>query len=129
MESGRWDGIADQLAPDVVYDASVPGWHYQYQGAARVAREYREEWTGRHPWRVVELHANPTPDGVVVGLEIRGRDPGADGDEACRLANVFRLADGRIALHRFYCCGEWDAETVRRIDAEAPRLEHPEAAR
>lgn len=133
VQSGRWDGMADHLAPDVVYDASVPGWHYQYQGVDRVAREYQEEWTGKHPWRVVELHATRTPEGVVVDFEVRGRGPGGDdgptAEEACRIANIFRLADGRIAEHRFYCCGEWDADTVQRIDAEAPRIDRQGRAR
>jgi ketosteroid isomerase-like protein len=126
VQSGRWDGIADHLAPDVVYDASVPGWHHQYQGVDRVAREYREEWTGRHPWRVVELHTTPTAEGVVVDFEVRGAARGGDGEpgseEACRIANIFRLAGGLIVEHRFYCCGECDPETVRRIDAQAPRI-------
>jgi ketosteroid isomerase-like protein len=127
IETGDWEGIEQRLAEDVLYDASVPGWHYQYQGAGRVAREYREEWTGQHTWRIVEHHMSPTADGVVVDFEARGRCPGDENheahEEAVRIANIFRLADGRILEHRFYCCGEWDEQTLRRIEAEAPRVE------
>jgi hypothetical protein len=126
MQTANWDGIEECFTADALYDASVPGWRYQYEGAERIARELREEWTAKHPWRIVELHVAPTAEGVVVDFEIRGRCPGDEHhtqhEEACRLANIFRLEDGRIAEHRFYCCGEWDEETLRRIEDEAPRV-------
>jgi ketosteroid isomerase-like protein len=130
VESGDWDGMESCLTPDVLYDASVPGWHFQHQGPARVAEQYRQEWTGKHSWRMVELHVSPTTDGVVVDFEARGQCPGDDDhrphEEAVRIANIFRLTNGRIAEHRFYCCGEWDEQTLRRIEAEAPRVERKE---
>jgi ketosteroid isomerase-like protein len=133
LETGRWDGFHECLSPDVVYDASVPGWHYQYEGAARVAQEYEHEWTGKHAWHVIERHVSPTADGVVVDFEARGRCPGDDShgphEEAVRIANIFRLEDGRIAEHRFYCCGEWDEETLRRIELEASKIERREEDR
>ena len=110
----------------MLYDASVPGWHYQYEGAERVAKEYENEWTGQHVWDVVEHHVSPTPDGVVLDFEARGTCRGDANhpphEEAVRIANIFRLEGGRIAEHRFYCCGEWDEETLRRIEAEAPKV-------
>ncbi len=130
LRTGGWDGMAECLAPDVVYDASVPGWRYQLQGAARVMEEYRDEWTGQHTWAVIELHVAPTADGAVVDFELRGPCPGDDQhaghEEAVRVANIFVIDDGRIAEHRFYCCGQWDQETIRRIEAEAPKLEGEE---
>ncbi|MGH2597922.1 MAG: nuclear transport factor 2 family protein [Dehalococcoidia bacterium] len=126
IQTGNWDGVEDCFTPDAVYDASVPGWHYQYQGAARIAQELREEWTGKHPWWLVEINVVLTPVGAVVDFEARGRCPGderhAPHEEGIRLANIFRLEGGRIAEHRFYCCGEWDEETLRRIEAEAPNV-------
>jgi hypothetical protein len=126
IETGDWGGMEEHLAPDVLYDASVPGWHYQYQGAARVVREFQNEWTRKHTWRVVESHAAYTPDGVVLDFEARGCCPGDEShaahEEAIRMANIFRLEGGRIAEHRFYCCGEWDEETIRRIEEEAPKV-------
>lgn len=127
IQTGRWEAMEQYLADDILYDASVPGWHYQYEGAARIMREYAEEWTGKHTWRIVEQHASPTSDGVVVDFEARGRCPGDDGhaahEEAVRVANIFRLEGDRIAEHRCYCCGEWDEQTLRRIEAEAPMIE------
>lgn len=120
LQTGEWDGMEGFLTPDVLYDATVPGWRYQYEGVERVVREYREEWTGRHPWRVAECQVHPTPDGAVVDLEARAGSPGAE--EAFRQANIFRLDGGRIAEHRFYCCGEWDDATLRAIDEGAPKV-------
>jgi ketosteroid isomerase-like protein len=126
LQTGDWTGIEQYLTPDAIYDATVPGWRYQYRGAERIARELREDWTGRNTWRIVELHVTPTRDGVVVDFEARGRRPqGAalrEGEVCARLANIFRLEGGRIAEHRFYCAGEWDEATVRRIENEAPLL-------
>ncbi len=116
LRTGDWSGIEDDLRPDVLYDATVPGAHYRYRGREQVAREYRCEWTGRHPWRLVECRGAPTPSGAVVALEARWGEPGDE--EACRLANLFVLdEEGRIAEHHLWCCGEWDPETVRHVDA------------
>jgi hypothetical protein len=122
VESGDWAGLEPYLTEDVLYDASVPGWRYRRIGRPVVLQELGVAWTGKHTWRIVELHVSPTTDGAVVDLELRGRCPGDEDhpahEEACRMANIFRLDDGRICEHRFYCCGEWDEETIRRIDEE-----------
>lgn len=126
IRTGDWDGVEAHFAPDAVYDGSMPGWRVRYQGPERIARDLREEWTGRHTWRVVEIHVSPTPDGTVIDFELRGPCPGDEAhpghEEAVRVANIFRLEKERIAEHRWYCCGEWDEETVRRIEAEAPKV-------
>lgn len=124
IRSAYWDGMENYLSADVVYSASVPGWHYEYQGASRVLREYQEEWSGKYRWNVVERHIVATDDSVVLDIEMHG-DPISSGiaPAVCRLANIFRLDGGRIAEHRYYCCGEWDPETVRHIAEHAPKVE------
>jgi len=126
IQTANWDGIEDYYTPDVLYDASVPGWHYQYEGVDRMVQELREEWTGKNPWRIIELHTMPTPDGVVVDIEIRGQRQSdahsAPREVGCRIANIFQLEGDRIAEHRYYCCGEWDEETLRRVEAVAPKV-------
>ena len=128
IQTGNWDGIEACYTPDALYDASDPRWHYQYEGPRQIAQEFREEWTGLHPWRIVELHIAPTADGAVVDFEARGQCPGdahhAPHMEGARLANIFRLEGGRIAEHRVYCCGHWDEETLHRIEVEAPKVRH-----
>ena len=123
IETADWGGMEAHLTPDVLYNASVPGWHYQYEGAARVLREYQEEWSGKYRWNIVERHAVATGDTVVLDIEMHG-EPIRDGivPAVCRLANIFRLEGARIAGHRYYCCGEWDPETVRHIAEHAPKI-------
>lgn len=125
VQTGCWDALGPLLAADVVYDASVPGWRYRLSGRDAVLAELRRAWTGRHVWRIAEQRLAPTPDGAALELELRGRCPGdedhAPHGQACRLASVFRLEAGRIAEQRLYCCGEWDEQTVSRIDAELGR--------
>lgn len=124
IASADWRGMEAHLTEDVLYDASVPGWHYQYQGAGRVVREYEEEWSGKYRWDVVARRVVAAGDSVVVDIEMHGQ-PRIEGVEpaVCRLANFFRLDGDRIAEHRYYCCGEWDPATVRHIAEHAPKVE------
>lgn len=128
IQTADWDGMEDHLTVDVLYDASVPGWHYQYAGASRVLQEYREEWSGRYRWTIVEQHVVAADDAFVLAMEAQG-SPIRDGlgPVVIRLANLFRLESDRIAEHRFFCCGEWDVETVRHIDEHAPKVEGRQA--
>ena len=125
IETADWNGMEDHLAEDVLYDASVPGWRYQYQGAARVLQEYREEWNGKYRWTTVERHVVSGDDGVVLVMEMHGTPirPGDHPPVVCRLSNLFRLKGDRIAEHRYTCCGEWDPETVDQIEKHAPKVE------
>lgn len=125
IASVDWDGMEDHLTTDVFYDASVPGWHYQYQGADRVIQEYREEWNGKYRWTIVERHAVGGDGAVMLLIEMHGTAicAGKHPPVVCRLSNLFRLDGDRIAEHRFTCCGEWDPETVRDIAEHAPTVE------
>ena len=123
--TANWDGMEEHLNPDVLYDASVPGWHYQYQGADRVLQEYREEWSGKYRWTVVERHTVAAEDGVMLLIEMHGAPirVGEHPSVVCRLSNLFRLDGGHITEHRYTCCGEWEPETVRHIADYAPKVE------
>lgn len=123
--TANWEGMEDHLDADVLYDASVPGWHYQYQGAARVVQEYQEEWTGKYRWTIVERHVVAADQAVALLIEVHGTPirTGEYPPAVCRLSNLFRLNGDRIAEHRYTCCGEWDPDTVRHIAEHAPTVE------
>lgn len=125
LQSGDWDGMEQHFTPDAIHDGSMPDWRVQYEGPARITRAYREEWTARGPWRVQESALTQSHDTVVV--EIEGMLVTPNETVLCRIANFFELRDGRIAEHRYYCSGEWSEATVRRIEAEAPRVERKKA--
>lgn len=124
LRTGVWDGMEQHLTPDAIHDGSMPEWRAQYEGPARIVQAYREEWTLKGTWSIPEPTVTRTDDTVVVELEGTLE---ADEPLLCRIANFFELRDGRIAEHRYYCCGEWDRATVRQIEAEAPRIERKEA--
>jgi ketosteroid isomerase-like protein len=121
LQTGDWDGMEQHLTPDAIHDGSMPFWRVRYAGPERIVGAYREEWTGKGTWRVPEPVVTRTEDTVVVELEATLMAP--DEDLLCRIANFFRMRDGRILEHRYYCCGEWSEETVRRIHAEAPDID------
>jgi ketosteroid isomerase-like protein len=125
LRTGNWDGMEQHLTPDAVHDGSMPDWRVQYEGPARIVQAFREEWTGKGTWRLREPTVTEAGDTVVVELE--GALVSPNEELLCRIANFFRLHDGRIAEHRYYCSGEWSEETVRRIEAEAPKVERKQA--
>lgn len=121
LTTGDWDDMEQHLTPDAVHDGSMPGWRLQYEGPARIVQEYREDWTGKGTWRLNDPVVTTAGDTVVA--ELHGSVVTPDGEIVCRTANIFKLRDGRIAEHRYYCAGEWDEATVRLIEAEAPKVE------
>lgn len=132
VESGDWEGMEQHFTPDALYDGSMPQWRVQYRGPDRIVQKLREEWAGRYAWRIVERHVTQDDDSVVVAFEAMGVEPGggsqAKGVAWCRVANIFRLRDGRIAEHRSFSCGVWDEAIVRHVEQSAPVVERPAAA-
>ena len=124
LRTGDWDGMEQHFTPDAIHDGSMPDWRVQYAGPDRIVRAYREEWTGKGTWDIPEPAVTQSADTVVVELEGTLATPGEN--LLCRIANFFQVRDGRIAEHRYYCCGEWSEVTVRRIEADAPRFERRE---
>lgn len=125
LATGNWDGMEQHLTPDSVQDGSLPGWRVRRQGPDRIVREFREDWTARGAWRFKELTA--TQAGNTVALELECSLVSPEERITCRFANFFVLRGDRIAEHRFYCPGEWDEAMLRRIEAEAPKIERKEA--
>ena len=125
LRTGDWDGMEQHFTPDAIHDGSMPEWRVQYAGPDRIVRAYREEWTGKGTWAIPEPAVTRSDDTVVVEVEGTLVTPGEN--LLCRIANFFQVRDGRIAEHRYYCCGEWSEATVRRIEADAPRFERQEA--
>lgn len=125
LQSGDWEGMEQHFTPDAIHDGSMPDWRVQYEGPARIVQAYREDWTGKGTWHMPDPTVTRAGETVVVELEGTLATP----EEAllCRVANVFELRDGRIAEHRYYCCGEWGEEAVRQIQADAPKVERKEA--
>jgi ketosteroid isomerase-like protein len=125
VATGDWNGMERHFTRDAIQDGSMPGWRVQYQGPERIVQALREDWTAKGGWHFQRPRIMQAGDAVALELEAAH----ASGGErvVCRTANIFDLRDGRIAEHRYYCCGEWDEATLRRIDVEAPKSERPQA--
>jgi len=124
LRTGDWEGMEQHFTPDAVHDGSMPGWRAQYAGPAKIVRAYREEWTAKGTWSIPDPNVTTAGDTAIVEIEGTIEVPGDP--LVCRIVNFFILRDGRIAEHRYYCCGEWDEDTVRHIEAHAPRFERKE---
>lgn len=125
LRTGDWDGMEQHFTPDAIHDGSMPDWRVQYEGPAAITQAYREEWTGKGTWRLPEPTVTRSGDVVVVELEGTLMTHGEE--LLCRIANFFQLRDGRIAEHRYYCCGEWSEDVVHTIEADAPKIERKQA--
>lgn len=125
IESGDWAPVKDVLATGVVYEGSVPGWHFSMGGVDDVLAEL-STWTDEHPWRFHERRVTRTERGVLVECELRGRCPGHEDhpshEEASRQAIVFELDGDAISEIRLTCTGDWGEDVIARIEAEAPRV-------
>jgi hypothetical protein len=123
VRTGDWTGMEQHFTPDAIHDGSMPGWRLQYEGPSRIVQEYQESWTPGHGWDIQDYQVHDASSHVMIEMESTHGSM-ADGSlRLCRMANIFELRDGRIAAHRYYCCGEWNAATVRQIDAEAPKAQ------
>lgn len=125
IESGDWSPVKDVLAPGVVYEGTVPEWHFSMRGVDDVLAELGT-WTDDHPWRIHERRVTRTDAGVLAECELRGRCPGHEGhpphEEATRQAIVFELDGDAISEIRLTCSGQWGEDVINRIEAEAPKV-------
>lgn len=102
------------FAPDVELDATVPGWRFQWRGAAAVAAQY-SQWLA-DPGTFEELERHAFPGGAVVTYLLAWEEGGVP--HAAHHCHVLRLApDGRIAADRFFCGGRWDAGRLAEMAA------------
>ena len=94
------------LSPDVVLDATVPGWRFTASGTAAVARQYGRWFAD--PSAFEELERLPVEGGEVVTYLLTWVERGVP--HAAHHRHVLRFdEDGRIAQDRFFCGGRWDA--------------------
>ena len=59
MRTARWDGLEEAYTEDAIFDASVPNWHFQYEGPAKCV-EQLADWFGITP-DLIEFISDTTP--------------------------------------------------------------------
>lgn len=112
---GSGAGVPAKLfSPDVVLDATVPGWRFAVQGADAVARQY-SSWFA-HPAAFEELERLAVDGGEVVTYLLTWVERGIP--HAAHHCHGLRFgADGRITRDRFFCGGRWDAGRLAEMAA------------
>ena len=114
LRSGNFDQLRPHLAPESVFDASVPGWRFRLQGPESIVRQLHHWWPT--PAELPSYRVTPTAEGAVVEFERRWL--GDDGLRGCRQVHVLVLDGERVREMRVTCAGEWDEQTLRDVDHE-----------
>ncbi|MGH9222458.1 MAG: hypothetical protein ACRD2W_01355 [Acidimicrobiales bacterium] len=111
----RGTGVpVDLLAPEVVLDATVPGWRFAVHGRDAVARQYGGWFAD--PGALEELERLAVPGGEVVTYLLTWEEIGVPhAAHHCHLLGF----DGeqRIARDRFFCGGRWSAARLAEMAA------------
>jgi hypothetical protein len=105
---------AELFAPDVVLDATIPGWRMKVRGADKLARQF-SGWFA-DPATFEELERLPVAGGEVLCYLLTWLELGVP--HAAHHCHVLRLGpDGRIAADMFFCGGRWDAGLLAEMAA------------
>ncbi len=105
---------AELFSPDVVLDATVPGWRFAVHGADAVSRQYTS-WFG-DPAAFEEFERLPVDDGEVVTYLLTWIERGVP--HAGHHCHRMRFdPDGRIQRDRFFCGGRWGAALLAEMAA------------
>lgn len=108
------DMPVELFSPDVVLDATVPGWRFTVRGPDAVARQY-SSWFA-DPATFEELEQLRVEGGEVVTYLLSWIERGLP--HAAHHCHLLRFdAIGRIARDRFFCGGRWDAGLLAEMAA------------
>jgi hypothetical protein len=112
LRSGNFDQLRPHLAPETVFDATVPGWRFLLRGPESIVRQLHHWWPT--PAELPFSRVTPTTEGAVVEFERRWLGDG--GLRGCRQVHILVLDGERVREMRVTCAGEWDEETLRDVD-------------
>lgn len=93
----------EAFAPDIVLDATVPGWRLRLHGADRVRGQFAGWFAD--PGQFEQLRRTPLPYGELVEFLLTWQEPA--GPFAASQAHVIEVSDGRITTIRMWCGGRW----------------------
>jgi hypothetical protein len=105
----------DLYTPDVVLDATVPGWRFQAHGPVPVQAEY-QGWFFV-PCELLSVERHPTEGGEVVRYLQQAEVDGVT--FLVHHIHVLRLEGDRIAKDTVFCGGRWGPEAVAQMGAAA----------
>ena len=98
-------GACELFAPDMVLDATVPGWRFSVRGAHRV-RTQLADWFAT-PGTFEELRRTPLPEGELVEFLRTHDEP--SGPITAHQVHILEVHDGQVTSDRVWCGGRWSA--------------------
>lgn len=101
-------------APDVVLDATVPGWRFRMNGPEEIRAEY-SGWFA-DPGHFEELRRIPFPGGELVQYLLSWVEEGVP--HQAQHMHVLEVSDGLIQVDTVLCGGRWPAGLVDEMQAE-----------
>jgi hypothetical protein len=104
---------ADVYAPDVAFDATVPSWRFQRQGADAVRAELATWYAAAG--RFEEVSRSRRDGGELVEFTLDWTE--ADVPHRCHQVHLLDLSGGLISSHRVWCGGRWPASLVAEMRA------------
>lgn len=115
IEAGGFSAACDVYAPDVVLDATVPGWRFKVAGEQGVRDEYGR-WFAV-PAELVELDRHHIFGGEVVEYFMTWTQGGVvHGAHHLHLLTVDGTSD-RISADHVFCGGRWPASLLAEMNA------------
>jgi hypothetical protein len=130
VQSGDMSGLRPYYAEDVVFDGTVPRWHFSIQGVDPVLEQLADWWPSRG--ELSDVRATTGEGRLVIEFERRWVQPVENGmhpELVCiRQVHILEMSGGHVVDHCAHCAGVWDSATMAQIAAEAPSVEHTEIA-
>jgi SnoaL-like domain len=99
------------MAPDMIFDATVPEWRFSVRGRDAVRQELAK-WYAT-PGSFEDLTRTPIPAGEFVQFVLRWEEGGIP--FAVHQAHVVEVADGRIVRDTAWCGGRWSATLLAEM--------------
>jgi hypothetical protein len=104
---------------DLVLDASIAHWRFQFQGPEAVFEAITAGLAGIERPRVTSGRVTRAASAVTVEVEVRSGQAGEE--RMWREVHLLR-GGGGIAEHTAYCTGTWDGPAIARHAADAPMV-------
>lgn len=112
MVAGDHEAAPALYTNDAVFDANVPEWRFQLQGADAVRRQL-DEWHPVAP-KLVEWRETTTARGLLIEVALW---EGEDHQQYGRTQHHLEITGGRITRHTMYCTGDWSKESLAEATA------------
>lgn len=130
VQSGDMSPLRPHYAEDVIFDGTVPRWHFSIQGIEAVL-EQLEEWYPSQG-ELSDVRVTSGDDRIVIEFERRWVRPVENDmhpELVCiRQVHILTTSGGQVIEHCGHCAGIWSSDDMAAIAADAPSVDRLEVA-